>query len=129
MTQTMEGGKKAAETNHKRHGKLKYRLAGFIGGKAKVKKGFAMNKALASTAGAKGGRNGKRGPARKATMIITFSDGTCAVYKMTDIYAMALDIKAQELERKEKTVKRTTLSTRPRLYSNAVMINIHKEVE
>lgn len=38
MTQTIEGGKKAAETNHRRHGKLKYRLAGFIGGKAKVKK-------------------------------------------------------------------------------------------
>lgn len=56
------GGKKAAATNKERYGEDYYVRMGAKGGKApnKSPKGFAANRELARTAGAKGGRISKR---------------------------------------------------------------------
>lgn len=56
----VQGGKKAAETNAQRQGRDFYKRIGAMGGKAKVPKGFAMNRELAAIAGAKGGKISKR---------------------------------------------------------------------
>lgn len=62
MSGNAEGGKKAAETNKKRYGENWYKEIGSKGGSKKgVRKGFAVHRALASIAGAKGGRISKRG--------------------------------------------------------------------
>lgn len=65
MAGTKEGGKKAALTNKLRHGDSFYANIGAKGGKACVRKGFGSNLELAKTAGAKGGRNSRRGKANK----------------------------------------------------------------
>ena len=65
MAGTKEGGKKAAKTNKKLHGKNFYKELGRLGGKACVPKGFALNIERARAAGQKGGRISKRGKARK----------------------------------------------------------------
>lgn len=58
---TKIGGKKAAARNLQKYGENFYRMIGSKGGQKKqVRKGFAMNPALASMAGAKGGRISKR---------------------------------------------------------------------
>ena len=65
MAGTKEGGKKAAKTNKKLHGKNFYRELGRLGGKACVPKGFALNIERAKEAGRKGGKISKRGKAKK----------------------------------------------------------------
>ena len=57
MAGTKAGGLKARDTNLERHGQDFYKVVGSKGGKAKVKKGFASNPALARVAGHKGGKN------------------------------------------------------------------------
>lgn len=65
MSGTREGGRKAAQTNYDRHGKDFYREIGRKGGKNGHTGGFASNPELARIAGAIGGRNSKRGKAKK----------------------------------------------------------------
>lgn len=65
MVGTKAGGAKAAKTNLALHGEDFYRRIGAIGGRNGHTGGFASNPALASIAGAKGGRKSRRGPARK----------------------------------------------------------------
>lgn len=65
MAGTKAGGLKAAETNKKLYGPGFYARIGAMGGKLGHTGGFAANPALASIAGAKGGRRSKRGPAKK----------------------------------------------------------------
>ena len=65
MSGTFEGGKKASLTNKERHGDDFYRNIGAKGGKKCVKKGFGTNPELARIAGAKGGRNSRRGKSIK----------------------------------------------------------------
>lgn len=56
MSGTLEGGRKAAETNKRYHGDDFYARIGSKGGrKLGICKGFAANPELARTAGAKGG--------------------------------------------------------------------------
>lgn len=62
MAGTKEGGKKAAATIKAKYGDDYYALNGRVGGSVVgVKKGFAANISLARLAGAKGGRNSRRG--------------------------------------------------------------------
>lgn len=65
MAGTKEGGKRAALTNYKLHGRDFYTRIGRIGGKNGNTGGFAANPELAKIAGAKGGRKSKRGKAKK----------------------------------------------------------------
>lgn len=65
MSGTIEGGIKARETNKIKHGDDFYKRIGAKGGKACVKKGFGTNPKLARLAGAKGGKNSRRGKAEK----------------------------------------------------------------
>ena len=65
MAGTKLGGLKAAETNRQIHGEDFYKRIGAIGGKNGHTGGFAANPTLARLAGALGGRNSKRGPAKK----------------------------------------------------------------
>lgn len=74
MSGTLEGGKKAAKTNKKRHGKDFYRELGRKGGKAGNTGGFASDKVgndgltgpeRAKVAGSIGGKLSKRRPAKK----------------------------------------------------------------
>lgn len=60
MAGTLEGGKRAAKTNRKRHGEDFYQRIGSIGGKRGTTGGFAANRELARKAGAKGGRISRR---------------------------------------------------------------------
>jgi hypothetical protein len=61
MAGTKAGGLKAQQTNRERHGDDFYKKIGSLGGQKKgIKKGFAFNPALASIAGAKGGRISRR---------------------------------------------------------------------
>lgn len=60
MSGTKIGGLKTAQTNKDRYGENWYCVIGSRGGKAKVPKGFAMNRERASEAGAKGGRISRR---------------------------------------------------------------------
>ena len=61
MAGTKAGGQKAAATNKALHGSDFYAKIGAIGGKKGRTGGFAANPALARIAGAKGGRNSRRG--------------------------------------------------------------------
>lgn len=65
MSGTIEGGIKARETNKIKHGDDFYKRIGAKGGKKCVKKGFGTNPELARIAGAKGGKNSRRGKAEK----------------------------------------------------------------
>lgn len=60
MSGTVEGGKKAAETNKERYGTEFYRTIGAKGGRNGTTGGFYANRELARIAGAKGGRMSKR---------------------------------------------------------------------
>ena len=62
MSGTIEGGKAAAATNKNKCGSAFYAKIGAIGGSKGHTGGFFANRELARTAGAKGGRNSKRGP-------------------------------------------------------------------
>ena len=64
MSGTRRGGRKAAKTNLERHGTDFYKRIGKKGGQNGHTGGFAANPALASIAGAKGGRISRRGPAK-----------------------------------------------------------------
>lgn len=63
MGGTKEGGRKARETNYKKYGPDFYRRIGSKGGQNGNTGGFAARPELAKTAGAKGGRISRRGPA------------------------------------------------------------------
>ncbi len=67
MAGTKAGGLKTRETIYKIHGADYYSRIGKKGGKAgdPSKKGFASDPERAKTAGAKGGKISKRGPAKK----------------------------------------------------------------
>ena len=65
MSGTKEGGLKAYLTVIDKYGIEHFEKIGRKGGQKKCKKGFATNPALASLAGAKGGRNGRRGVSKK----------------------------------------------------------------
>ncbi|MCL2174038.1 hypothetical protein FWH58_01950 [Candidatus Saccharibacteria bacterium] len=67
MAGTKAGAKKAAITNKTRHGADFYARIGRKGGKIGTTGGFYANRELARTAGAKGGRISRRGPAKKVT--------------------------------------------------------------
>lgn len=63
MSGSVAGGVKAAKTNKLKYGKNFYAEIGRIGGKAKVPKGFALDKDRARKAGKKGGTISRRGKA------------------------------------------------------------------
>lgn len=63
MVGTKAGGKKAAKTTIKRHGKDFYERIGRLGGKNGHTGGFAANHELAREAGRKGGSISRRGKA------------------------------------------------------------------
>ncbi len=65
------GALKARNTNYERHGKDFFRNIGAKGGSVCCDKGFSVNPALASIAGAKGGRISRRGPAKPKVAILT----------------------------------------------------------
>jgi len=65
MSGTRAGGLKARNTNLEKHGQDFSRNIGRIGGRNGHTGGFAANPELARTAGAKGGRKSRRGPAKK----------------------------------------------------------------
>jgi hypothetical protein len=60
MSGTIDGGNAAAQKNKELYGKDFYARIGSAGGKAKVAKGFALNRDLARQAGARGGRLSRR---------------------------------------------------------------------
>ena len=60
MAGTKQGGRSAASTNKKRYGKDFYARIGAMGGKKSRTGGFAANRELARSAGAKGGRISRR---------------------------------------------------------------------
>jgi len=60
MAGTVQGGKRAAATNIKRHGADFYKKIGAMGGKNGNTGGFAANRELARIAGAKGGKISRR---------------------------------------------------------------------
>lgn len=62
---TKAGGIHAAQTNKERHGNDFYKRIGAIGGHNGHTGGFYANPELARMAGAKGGHNSRRGPAKK----------------------------------------------------------------
>ena len=64
LSGTLEGGRKARDTNYKLHGKDFYKRIGAIGGRNGHSGGFAANPELARMAGRKGGRISRRGPAK-----------------------------------------------------------------
>lgn len=65
MSGTHIGGIKTSKTNKKKHGPDFYARIGRMGGRARVPKGFALDKDLASRAGRIGGTLSKRGKAKK----------------------------------------------------------------
>ena len=67
MAGTRAGGRKASITNKKKYGDDFYKRIGRQGGSKShpETRAFATNPELAKAAGAKGGKNSKRGPARK----------------------------------------------------------------
>ena len=71
MSGTREGGRKAAATNKAKYGLNFYADIGRKGGRNGHTGGFACNPALASIAGAKGGRISRRtaGPRKEKTYI------------------------------------------------------------
>jgi hypothetical protein len=60
MAGTKNGGKSAAATNKAKYGKDFYARIGAMGGKKGHTGGFAANRDLARSAGAKGGRISRR---------------------------------------------------------------------
>jgi len=62
MAQTKNGAAKAATTIKEKHGADYYARIGAIGGRNGNTGGFAANRELARTAGAKGGQVSRRGP-------------------------------------------------------------------
>jgi len=60
MAGTKNGGKSAAATNKEKYGKDFYARIGAMGGKKGHTGGFAANRDLARSAGAKGGRISRR---------------------------------------------------------------------
>lgn len=60
MAGTKDGGKRAAQTNKKKHGADFYARIGAMGGKKGHTGGFFANRELARLAGAKGGRISRR---------------------------------------------------------------------
>ena len=60
MAGTKNGGKAAASTNKAKYGADFYARIGAMGGKKGTTGGFAANRELARTAGAKGGRISRR---------------------------------------------------------------------
>ena len=64
MPGTKSGGRKAAKTNIRLHGKDFYKRIGQIGGRNGHTGGFAANPELARIAGRKGGKKSRRGPAK-----------------------------------------------------------------
>lgn len=60
MAGTIEGGKKASETNKQKYGKDFYARIGAMGGRKGTTGGFYANRELARIAGAKGGKISKR---------------------------------------------------------------------
>lgn len=68
MSGTKSGGRKAAKTNIRLHGKDFYKRIGQIGGRngkgPNYTGGFAANPELARIAGRKGGKKSRRGPAK-----------------------------------------------------------------
>lgn len=67
MSGTRAGGLKAAQTNRAIHGEDFYSKIGQRGGRNGHTGGFAANPELARTAGQKGGRISRRGPAKKTS--------------------------------------------------------------
>lgn len=67
MAGTQAGGKRAAATNKKKYGDDFYKRIGRQGGSKShpETRVFATNPELARSAGAKGGKSSKRGPARR----------------------------------------------------------------
>ena len=65
MAGTRAGGIKCAATDRKKYGDDFYARIGRKGGQNGHSGGFAANPALASIAGAKGGRKSRRGPVKK----------------------------------------------------------------
>ena len=65
MSQTKEGGAKAAATNRAKYGEDFWKRIGAEGGRNGHTGGFYANPELARIAGAKGGRISKRGKAIK----------------------------------------------------------------
>lgn len=63
MPGTVAGGRKARETNYKKHGADFYKRIGTVGGRNGHTGGFAANQALASVAGRIGGMRSRRGKA------------------------------------------------------------------
>lgn len=74
MAGTKAGGKKAAETNRRIHGKDFYARIGAKGGRNGNTGGFASNPELAKEAGRKGGKASKRGPAKDKLPHLTEAD-------------------------------------------------------
>lgn len=72
MAGSKEGGIKTREAVYKKYGPDYYRNIGKTGGQngrgPDYKGGFASNRELASTAGAKGGRISRRGPAKRSAI-------------------------------------------------------------
>lgn len=66
MAGTVEGGRKAAATVKEKHGDDFFARIGKMGGQNGHTGGFYANRELAREAGAKGGKLGKRGPAKYA---------------------------------------------------------------
>lgn len=64
MAGTVEGGKKARDTNKLRYGKDFYAKIGKIGGKNSRTGGFFARRDIAREAGRKGGLKSRRGPAK-----------------------------------------------------------------
>lgn len=64
MSGTIEGGRKARDTNFARHGKDFYKEIGAKGGRNGHTGGFAANPELAKAAGRIGGSISRRGPAK-----------------------------------------------------------------
>lgn len=60
MAGTLQGGKKAVETNKAKYGDDFYKRIGTLGGKKGRTGGFYANRELARIAGAKGGRISRR---------------------------------------------------------------------
>lgn len=76
MAGTKAGGLKAAKTNKLLYGRDFYVKAGRKGGQASTTGGFYANPELAKVAGAKGGRNSRRGKALEIDGIKYKKDGT-----------------------------------------------------
>jgi uncharacterized protein len=66
MAGTAKGGKRAAETNVKKHGADFYARIGAMGGKKGRTGGFYANRELAREAGRRGGLKSRRGKKTQA---------------------------------------------------------------